>query len=267
MVRTLAISIVAGILSVTQGFQSVAHNHALFRPTSPLSQVKTQQSMTSSSRLFVSPSSSGDEKLTVPSLPNWDPTNWTPKKFWNKPLFRAGAILAVLALAGFGSPLSKISATAAATVHLLSFSAWFGSVIFTTFIGGITMYKNLPRQTFGRLQSKLFPKYFNLCAITILLQILTLSKIPDVLSKRAEVALGTAFVTTLLNLFVLEPKSTKVMFERYDLENMPGGKDSENYKELASTFGKLHGMSSLSNLVALCAAVAHGFYIASALIM
>jgi hypothetical protein len=57
------------------------------------------------------------------------------------------------------------------------------------------------------------------------------------------------------------------MFERYDLENMPGGKDSENYKELASTFGKLHGMSSLSNLVALCAAVAHGFYIASALIM
>jgi hypothetical protein len=35
------------------------------------------------------------------------------------------------------------------------------------------------------------------------LQILTLSKIPDVLSKRAEIALGTAFVTTLLNLFVL----------------------------------------------------------------
>jgi hypothetical protein len=57
------------------------------------------------------------------------------------------------------------------------------------------------------------------------------------------------------------------MFERYDLENMPGGKDSESYKELASTFGKLHGMSSVSNLVALCAAAVHGFYIASALIM
>jgi hypothetical protein len=57
------------------------------------------------------------------------------------------------------------------------------------------------------------------------------------------------------------------MFKRYELEDMPGGKDSEGYKELASTFGKLHGMSSLSNLIGLCAAVAHGFYIASALIM
>ena len=33
------------------------------------------------------------------------------------------------------------------------------------------MFQNLPRQTFGKLQAKLFPKYFLLCTISILLQV------------------------------------------------------------------------------------------------
>mmetsp|Transcript_13459 Transcript_13459/g.27692 ORF Transcript_13459/g.27692 Transcript_13459/m.27692 type:complete len:219 (+) Transcript_13459:264-920(+) len=55
----------------------------------------------------------------------------------------------------------------AATVHLLSFATWFGTVVYTTFVAGITMFKNLPRRTFGTLQSKLFPLYFQLCTAMI----------------------------------------------------------------------------------------------------
>ena len=113
------------------------------------------------------------DNLTAPTLPKWDPTNWTPKRLHNSPLFRSAAILGTLALAGIStkSPLTKISAKAGATINMLSFGTWFGTVVYTTFVAGITMFKNLPRQTFGKLQAKLFPKYFSLCSVTILLQV------------------------------------------------------------------------------------------------
>jgi hypothetical protein len=101
------------------------------------------------------------------------------------------------------------------------------------------------------------------------LQLITIGRIPTV--ARASVkALGVALLMTLANQFVLEPKSTKIMFERYDLENNNSGdasiKETEEYKTLAKSFGKLHGMSSLTNLIALCAAAVHGFYLAAALV-
>lgn len=120
------------------------------------------------------PTSTTDEsELSVPTLSKWDPINWTPKRLHNSPLFRSAAILGALALAGYSSksPLTQISTKAAATVNMLSFGTWFGTVAYTTFVAGITMYKNIPRQTFGKLQAKLFPKYFSLCSITILLQV------------------------------------------------------------------------------------------------
>ncbi len=87
---------------------------------------------------------------------------------------------------------------------------------------------------------------------------------PDVLSKTSEVSLATAFIFTLLNLLYLEPKSTSVMFDRYELEDN-GKRESEEYTQKAKTFGKLHGMSSLANLIALCAGVVHGVRLASGL--
>lgn len=97
-------------------------------------------------------------------------------------------------------------------------------------------------------------------------QVFTLRSLPLELTKRVTVTLGAALSSTLLNLFFLEPYSTKIMFERYDLENKEGGLDTDRYKVLKKTFGKMHGMSSLSNLIALCGAVAHGFILSSLLV-
>jgi hypothetical protein len=87
-------------------------------------------------------------------------------------------------------------------------------------------------------------------------------------ASAASKALGVSLVMTLLNQFILEPKSTSVMFERYELENA-GDSETKNrdaYKKLAAQFGKLHGMSSLTNLIALCGAAVHGFYLSAALV-
>ena len=130
------------------------------------------------------------------------------------------------------------------------------------------MFKNLPRQTFGKLQSKLFPKYFSLCSLTIMLQIVTLKALKNLeVTKLVKGSLGGALLLTLFNQFYLEPVSTKVMLERYDLENTDGGEDTDRYKELKSAFGKLHGISSLTNLLALICGVVHATSLSSSLLL
>lgn len=98
---------------------------------------------------------------------------WTKPRLHNTKWFRSVSILSALFLAGAfdKSPLSFLSTKATSLIHLLSFSVFFGTSFYTTFIAGITMFQNLPRQTFGKLQAKLFPKYFSLCSISILLQV------------------------------------------------------------------------------------------------
>lgn len=95
----------------------------------------------------------------------------------------AGAASANDALRRFaGKCYPLLPPHAAASVHLLSFSIWFGTVVHTTFVAGITMFKNLPRRVFGTLQSKLFPLYFRLCSGMIGVQVRELGYIAIVRS-------------------------------------------------------------------------------------
>jgi len=243
------------------------------------------------------------------STPNYEDktVEWTKPRLHNTPLFRSGFILLAIALAGYtatpasagGAALFKLSSNFAAATHVLSFSTWFGSVAYTTFVLGITMFKQLPRKVFGRLQAKLFPKYFKIGAISILLQvrfffrffilqrmdasyclttisqffcfsftkIITLPSVPLFTGTRIAMnkALVVSFIATLVNLFYLEPTSTDIMLERYALEEKDGGTASDKYKSLQKSFGKFHGISSLANLIAFGGAVAHGIYISSLL--
>lgn len=133
----------------------------------------------SSSRLFFAPKtddieSDDDKPFIRPAL-------------HNSPAFRSLAVLSALLFAVYQISGSTSSAApealrkigqhltlpprAAATVHLLSFATWFGTVVYTTFVAGITMFKNLPRRVFGKLQSKLFPLYFRLCSVLIGVQV------------------------------------------------------------------------------------------------
>jgi len=96
---------------------------------------------------------------------------WTKPRIHNTAAFRSVAILGAITAAGVSTPMARLSAQATAALHLFSFSTWFGTLAYTTFVLGITMFKNLPRQTFGKLQAKLFPKYFMLSSVAIILQV------------------------------------------------------------------------------------------------
>jgi putative copper export protein len=101
---------------------------------------------------------------------------WTKPRLHNTGAFRSVAILGAIAAAGLSSnsPFHLLSAQSMAALHLFSYATWFGTMVYTTFILGITMFKNLPRKTFGNLQAKLFPMYFALSSIAIILQVSTL---------------------------------------------------------------------------------------------
>ena len=73
----------------------------------------------------------------------------------NKNSVRLLAILGAVAVASGTTAVASSQITA--FVHLLGFATWLGATIWTTFIAGVIMFKNLPRQTFGKIQSKLFP--------------------------------------------------------------------------------------------------------------
>ena len=85
----------------------------------------------------------------------------------SKPLPRGAALFGVVAVGvaitgsfpekhGLPTQLSQF-------VHLLSTAFVVGIGDWTTFVFGIVAFKNLPRQTFGQLQAKLFPRYFQVC--------------------------------------------------------------------------------------------------------
>jgi len=152
-----------------------------------------------------------EEKKQMAGLERWDPQVWVAPAVHNRNSVRLLALLSTLLLAS-GSTVF-VSKQLTLFVHLLAYATWLGSVIYTTFVAGITMFRNLPRKTFGRLQSKLFPLYFQLC--TGMLIVLLTTGGASVLPNRAMMAnLAVALVMTLANLFVLEPKSTEIMFKR-----------------------------------------------------
>lgn len=77
----------------------------------------------------------------------------------NKGFFRAAVIIGTVAGAFLGGKF--LPGVPAMSLHLAAAGIWLGVNVWTTFFAGITMFKNLPRQVFGKLQAKLFP----LCAL------------------------------------------------------------------------------------------------------
>ena len=199
----------------------------------------------------------------------------------NKQLIRAAVLIAVLAASAYWTKLNFARNEADASVirdaqqqqnhlwvvlHLLAFSSWFGCSIWVSFIAGIIMFQNLPRHTFGRLQSKLFPAYFRFSSLCIVGAIYAAGKISSIGYENSQ-SLVIILVTILLNLFYFEPQTTKVMYERHVVERKlgtgheigvlkpadPKKANDPKLKALSKKFGMLHGISTLLNLGALAA--------------
>jgi len=163
-------------------------------------------------------------------------------------------------------------------LYTLGFSFIFGMSLWVTFIGGVIAYKTLPRQQFGTLQHRTFPVYFKFNAVvssgllfawirnhsTVIAQ-LAHPMVPDVTQTYA---LGVVALSHTLNNVWFGPATSKLLTARFKLEKEEG-KDahdpnvSTDMKKLNAKFARLHGYSSLANLIAFLALVFHGLWIGS----
>ncbi|KAF8069605.1 Tmem205 [Scenedesmus sp. PABB004] len=180
----------------------------------------------------------------------------------------ARALGTAAAVAATAASTTVMPAQGAHFVHLLCWGVMLGANVWNSFFVGLTMFKNMPRQMFGRVQSKLFPAFFALTtgANLVLLGGLWLGGLAAA-PPNAVATLGGCALASAANWLVIEPKTTAVMFERYMIENKAakGPDDEAAIKALYKRFGALHGASSVLNLGVLAATVAYGWTLAGRL--
>ncbi|EMF16105.1 uncharacterized protein SEPMUDRAFT_147767 [Sphaerulina musiva SO2202] len=174
--------------------------------------------------------------------------------------------------------------------HILAYGTLLGSNLFQTFLAGPLAFKALPRPQFSTLQQAIFPPYFGFQTILPLALALTwpgerlVAVAGNAIAARhhagytgllqeqnrwtALIPIVTMFATSLANLLVLGPATTKVMKLRKHQETRDGkryydpGPKTPEMQRLNSSFAKLHGASSLSNVVGLGAMVLYAFTLA-----
>uniref|UniRef100_A0A7N2KQL6 Reverse transcriptase zinc-binding domain-containing protein n=1 Tax=Quercus lobata TaxID=97700 RepID=A0A7N2KQL6_QUELO len=107
--------------------------------------------------------------------------------------------------------------------HLLCYATAFGTALWVTFIGGIIMFKNLPRHQFGNLQSKMFPAYFSMVGICCAVSVGSFAylhpwKSSSTTEKYQLGFLLSAFAFNLANLLVFTPMT----IESFHGDKSPG---------------------------------------------
>lgn len=169
-------------------------------------------------------------------------------------------------------------------------------------MGGIVSYKALARPQFSQLQQKLFPVYFGIQTTLPVVVALTYpaSKLglgissgfhgvfADVNRWSVLIPIATIFVTSLANMALVGPATTKIMRERKhqgtvlvpfccqlgtrltcESETRDGKKyydpapHSEEMQRLNKSFGSMHGISSLLNLTGFIATLWYGVSLAA----
>eukprot|EP00112_Aurelia_sp_Birch-Aquarium-sp1_P002423 Seg1268.10 transcript_id=Seg1268.10/GoldUCD/mRNA.D3Y31 product="Transmembrane protein 205" protein_id=Seg1268.10/GoldUCD/D3Y31 len=173
----------------------------------------------------------------------------------------------------------KMSESSMKVLHLGSYSIWFGTQFWVTFVAGAVMFYALPRQMFGLVQSKLFPKYFlsgmGMTSITLATY---MARNPFRMwsgdSKIQGWLLATILASNMASCYIVEPLTTAQMFRCHKYEREHGEKGQEvgvslskgleqdkTYMELRGKFYRLHGISSLVNMVSLGCSCAYLWYL------
>ncbi|XP_037674230.1 transmembrane protein 205 [Choloepus didactylus] len=156
-------------------------------------------------------------------------------------------------------------------VHLLFLSGAWGMQMWVTFVSGFLLFRNLPRHTFGLVQSKLFPYYFHICTACAFVNLCILA--PQHAWTRLTFWEASQLCLLLLSLTLaainarwLGPRTTAAMWALQTLEKerglggeVPGSHQGPDpyrqlrdrdpkYSALRQIFFRYHGLSSLCNL-------------------
>ncbi|XP_061362863.1 uncharacterized protein LOC133306545 [Gastrolobium bilobum] len=112
--------------------------------------------------------------------------------------------------------------------NLLGFATAYGMCVWVTFISSYVLSRAMPRQQFAVVQSKIYPVYFRAMAYSIGIALLghVLSHRNRLFFSKAETLQAYNLLASLIAVFVnyvyLEPRATKLVFERMKIEKEEG---------------------------------------------
>ncbi|KAH7434779.1 hypothetical protein KP509_06G034100 [Ceratopteris richardii] len=168
------------------------------------------------------------------------------------------------------------------TLYLGTFSAVYGISVWMTFLSGYLLSRILPRQQLAIVQSKLFPVYLRMITVCVVVCGITHALLhPWHSADRAEHLqywnFALCMVFLLLNMMVVEPKSTKVTMEKLKLEKEEGrGQSGEVLidelarRRMIAIDAKMRGfqqMASLLNLANMGGLLWHLWYLGNRLVL
>lgn len=163
-------------------------------------------------------------------------------------------------------------------IYLTTFATQFGAQFWMTFVSGIVLFFNLPRQVFGQVQRILFPKYFcmNACLGFVTL-FLFLKHHPSYKSDSQllaqTVSLAACFLVQLLTRLYIVPPMLVAMEARGALEARAGVgmeighhdpgrlRHCPYYNSLHRRFRSFHVACAGANVLAFACNVCHIYYL------
>ena len=170
-------------------------------------------------------------------------------------------------------------------LNVTSCSTAFGTQVWVGSIAGLTMFRTLKRRTFGKVQSKLFPKYAILntsCSLMALVTYLHLNNIrptdgfSKICGKWEGLMLTYNLLSNVANSLYFIPATTNLMFQIHARENALGledevgqtsplkrsDKSTDEDKNILKKFNINHGISMLMSLVSMGTCGAYLYFIA-----
>jgi hypothetical protein len=148
-------------------------------------------------------------------------------------------------------------------LNLFVFIFWYGTLLYFTFIQAPVLFKSLPRQLFGEVQSHLFPAYYWISYVCGTLLVATYhllhplkNYVPQDCVKITALCLMLLF--SLGGGLWIGPKVSRLGIERQAAEE---AKDQPKAEALAKEFGKSHGVASLFNLAVIIAGTVYLVYL------
>ena len=149
-------------------------------------------------------------------------------------------------------------------LHLFTFVFWYGTLLYFTFVQAPILHKNLTREMFGLVQSKLFPAYYlisYICGTTLVVTYHLLHPLKDYVSQDCVkiTALCLMLVFSLLQGLWIGPQVAGLRLERLAAEE---AKNTAKKEALAQKFRKAHGISSLMNLLTILSGLVYLIYLA-----
>ncbi|KAF2113982.1 hypothetical protein BDV96DRAFT_577388 [Lophiotrema nucula] len=161
-----------------------------------------------------------------------------------------------------------------APLHILAYSALLGTELYQSFIMTKIAHQALPRSAFTTLQKRIFPIYFRIQSLLLIVTAITYpSRGPLSLFQQKQdwIPWLVAGLTASLNLFIYGPRTRQIMIDRIHQETIDGRKHADlegttpDMLRLNRAFSGAHAMSIHLNIITIGATLWYGWRLASKL--